>query len=716
VVEVFSIGVATYDTFIHFLDSPNCPVAYQINEALINYLSTPEMAQKLSVTAPAYRFAVTGESLVFRTVNGRQVDCDLISPSTAPELNTVFGQFASHLVLLANSTEPAIPGCVKLPWTGEVPVAAVRTVDLAPLVELASNLVADYGTAAKTADMFVISLNASPLIVGTGELPAPIRERCQAADGKTIRCNFFELQTAFSRYCSAGDGILLSPVSVQTLGSTAKPENADAYIAGLRTRLAAAFAVEAAKVECVFLGQEAIVCRIEGIAADRTLHPASDDPLDSEYIYRPCPADEIVNNCVTGQNPTLVVHTPCIGFEIRHTVIQRLAEDDFVAHIKRFGDDFGFLTSSLGEYSRPAGLPDGVLGQMTIEVCHPLFAISLAQAIRNTIVPDATFDPNRVLDSTRTLKATNTCRHRVRIPGGPPPMKVNVNTHIQRVFPESEVKNVRQLLNRCGKLWRFDERYGILSVPGDEEDELRDLLLKLKRDEGRMLCQYVCDAEEPELLPQPLSVFKRDGSVERVGVCKGCQGIMLQELVAPFFNPNTHMLDQLKTADLDKKLAMFALDDEEFDEANGIYWPMIPLGVILWCLMSDKRKTAPFVRAWVSAVVEFALRHAPNLITVCPNHRAIPLRTPQPGRTMKCAHCNFMLCGTCVTWHDMGAPCPADDPTVKRCPGCRVPVTKVSGCNRITCRCGISFCYQCLAGFPTAAACYAHMAALTHYA
>ena len=75
----------------------------------------------------------------------------------------------------------------------------------------------------------------------------------------------------------------------------------------------------------------------------------------------------------------------------------------------------------------------------------------------------------------------------------------------------------------------------------------------------------------------------------------------------------------------------------------------------------------------------------------------------------------MMFCDVCMIWHDMSVPCEKDDPSIKRCPWCRMPGVKVSGCNRITCpKCDKCWCYECLAAFHTAAECYAHMGAVGH--
>jgi hypothetical protein len=372
VVEIYSTSVKDYDTSIHFLDSGTCPAAYRINKTLIEYVSSPAMIQKLSGDKPPYRFALTGKNLVCRTANDQQLESELGSPSTAPELNTVFGQFSSHLVLLANSTEPALPGCVKLSWNDEA-----------------------------------------------------------------------------------------------------------------------------------------------------------------------------------------------------------------------------------------------------------------------------------------------------------------------------------------------DQQRSICSQSIDEESKCNL--------EERMFCH--CGTKLGQTLPRQLSMFKRDGSVERVSLCKKCQMTRLQEIVEPFIDPKTNFVDHGKVANLTQKPKMFTLDEvaDELDKATGIHWPMIPLGALIWSLISDGKEMVRLVGRWISVATEFALRHAPHLITVCPNHSETLHRTPAAGIAVKCEHCSFLRCTGCLAWHDMNGCCPEFATYVKVCPGCRRAVDWMCGCNRLTCSlCNTSFCRTCWQPFPSMEACYRHVAQAGH--
>jgi hypothetical protein len=135
---------------------------------------------------------------------------------------------------------------------------------------------------------------------------------------------------------------------------------------------------------------------------------------------------------------------------------------------------------------------------------------------------------------------------------------------------------------------------------------------------------------------------------------------------------------------------------------------------MIWTLMSERKVLDCYIKAWVTGTVEFAFRSAKNEITYCPNHPQFIMAIPGPGKSEKCAHCNYFMCGACGTWHDMNNPCEAGDiEGAKKCPACHVPVFKTGGCNRVTCRCGKSFCWKCehkdRVAYNTPADCYAHL-------
>ncbi|CAL5979128.1 Conserved_hypothetical protein [Hexamita inflata] len=72
-----------------------------------------------------------------------------------------------------------------------------------------------------------------------------------------------------------------------------------------------------------------------------------------------------------------------------------------------------------------------------------------------------------------------------------------------------------------------------------------------------------------------------------------------------------------------------------------------------------------------------------------------------------CATCNHKWCSDCGDWHKPGKTC-VQLVNMKRCPSCKIPTDKISGCNHITCNCGAHWCYVC-GKQCTAATIYTHL-------
>jgi hypothetical protein len=160
------------------------------------------------------------------------------------------------------------------------------------------------------------------------------------------------------------------------------------------------------------------------------------------------------------------------------------------------------------------------LGQMFIEVSHPMAAFALAQDIRKSIPADGTFEPEATMTMTRTMMATNATRHlEAGIPGVAPPRFNRVLNSIRSV-PESEIQAAQALVTSSNARLRLDPNYRVLIVPVDHESLLRDSILRMKRDDGARICFYMCDgASEEDIIPQPVYVFASGGTVQESPLC-----------------------------------------------------------------------------------------------------------------------------------------------------------------------------------------------------
>lgn len=81
-----------------------------------------------------------------------------------------------------------------------------------------------------------------------------------------------------------------------------------------------------------------------------------------------------------------------------------------------------------------------------------------------------------------------------------------------------------------------------------------------------------------------------------------------------------------------------------------------------------------------------------------------PIGPHEDGQDVPCRKCSMELCPYGCGRAGHGGPCnistdEASELSIRDssrpCPGCRTPVQKSEGCNHITCRCGVQFCYHC---------------------
>ncbi|CAD8078208.1 unnamed protein product [Paramecium sonneborni] len=70
----------------------------------------------------------------------------------------------------------------------------------------------------------------------------------------------------------------------------------------------------------------------------------------------------------------------------------------------------------------------------------------------------------------------------------------------------------------------------------------------------------------------------------------------------------------------------------------------------------------------------------------------------------KCPKCNVEFCRKCNNQHNNEMPCEKEQNSyivmkqnfeISKCPQCSFKVTKIGGCNFMTCICGTHFCYRC---------------------
>ena len=723
-IELMAIGCRNYESRVYLPDDNAAPppLAYNLNAKLIDELAKDENRSKLVTMSPEYRIALTGESFIYMFRQGRQVTADLEIPDTSPELKSVFGDWTSHLFLIVDRDAGELHGHTPIPWCADLPKRPVGVIDPGETIALSSSIFEAHGVAARTADVFVITLSGNSLGLDDGEIPPEMEtDLGYHKENRVIERNYHDLIAYFSNR-SLRHKILTEHIPIKQLGSRPTErrtaiKDTQAVLDQLHDQLAATFKLPKDKIMLQFLGDEVIICRIEGLPLEEIVHSRPDDVYD--VTYHPCPADTKIQKLVSADMAPVVVHETCTGFTIMHTEQQRMSRDDLVRDVEEIQNRFGFAVTIPAGYEEEK--VDSQLGKIFVEIAGPLLGVSFAQTVRSLIPTDRTFDPTNQMTMTRTMTQRNVERRLERVAKGARPRISPIDQAF--CIPDDEVANIKQVLamnekNGTKSRWKFDDNTHILIVPCDEEEQARSTLAQMNVAHGQPCCSWwgdFCGTEDALNVPAPLYVFQRDGSVQVTTLCEECEIRWIRGHTDPFFNANTLLLCQseMKQAWEWPKMIDTVPDDRPIPGVPEA-WPAVPIGSLLWCCMSS-RTLAPFVRAWTTSVMDMSIMKSPLFIH-CPQHPMFLIRSPATKDvTVKCPHCDMIRCSTCQTWHLLSEPCAVQEKVkgAQYCPGCNILTFKSEGCNRITCTaCRCSWCWVCRAKFNTANECYAHLNAV----
>ena len=190
-----------------------------------------------------------------------------------------------------------------------------------------------------------------------------------------------------------------------------------------------------------------------------------------------------------------------------------------------------------------------------------------------------------------------------------------------------------------------DANYNVLIVPMTEDAEAKKMIREVRDKENDTTCVFMCDVDQKDFLPQSVYLFVKDGSVKALAVCRQClvEFFRCLDEFQIVLDPTTKMVDRKKLSKLENCVQGFPLYNSDVDE-NGISWPQIPLGQAVMTLVSDTDLLSPYVKSWFTMVIDYAIRKANTYFTKCPNHPDIIYRTPKPGISLKCPHCNMFFC------------------------------------------------------------------------
>lgn len=731
-VEVVTYGTSSnYESNLYLVTDPTkkSPFAYPINKALLEYARSK--IKDLQAAHPLLRFAITGESVYYKFNNEKQQETDFAFPVADPNIKSVFNpSHSSQLVFLVDFDYPDKPaGIAPIQWlaaddAGVGSVQSNDTKEIELLTNSTSKILNGLGRAERSEDLFYITLDGGFPSAKEEEIPESIREKVgyRKDEQGAIKNGVDQLVRQFTRNLSQ-DFNLIDQITINQLGSTnhcSKYQTEEAQrnvLNQINTSIIDKFHIPIDSIQSCFLGPSMICLSITNLPPNLTTHPKHKDIFDDSYL--PCQADQAIEETLRSISipVTAINHEPTVNVTIYHYPRIRLNHKAFEERVDSIAKEFGFLCSSKSNYLfYDDDNEHGIIGDVSISLIGKNTCIAFANRV-STEFPVVLFEAedNRLSKTFTMTMATETIMRTFRDldPRLKSPPKLNP-VEMAMHIPENEIESIKDLI-KYNKELKFDEKYRVLIFPSDKKEEITKKMGQMREEKLEVACFLGCGLDEPDLLPECIYANEKDGTVKPFGICKGCMMSIFQYDVSiqSIFNPVTHLIDHNNLSKIPERLKGFALV-EESKEDDGNYWPIVPFGQLIWALMSDLNdELPPYIKAWFTIIVEYTIQNSGNFI-FCPNHPNKPILY-EPGKKIKCPFCDMMFCDVCMIWHDMSVPCEKDDPSIKRCPWCRMPGVKVSGCNRITCpKCDKCWCYECLAAFHTAAECYAHMGAVGH--
>lgn len=740
-IEVFAYATSQFFVpNIYLIGTPDqkYPLAYSINRQTLEYAAA--RVDKLRQTMAPIRFAITGEGLYYKFVHGRQIETTLDYPDVDPSIKSVFDPtHTSHMVLLVDPDFADKPGFAQIPWLppagtpGATLIASNEEAEFKLMIDVASKVLNGLGYAEKSDDLFFVTLDGAYPIAEQGEIPEFLKNVVgySASEGGAIKEGVHQIVKQFTKNFTKTQD-LMTKIPLKLIGSTNKctkytnEASQTSILNQIKNTLRTNFGLGDDDVDAIFLGNSMIYIRMSKLPSNITEHPHSTDIWDDSY--QPCQADNTITNLLRGLSVpvTSITHEPSVSMCIQHCRRLGVTREEFEERVKSIVDDFGFLVYSADKYNEGGHDADsikrGILGEVFIDLIGTSSSIAFASRIIEKFPIRAGLDCDGGMTMTHTMATMTTIRAHADLDPTAPRMPNIGPVQCAYRVPQSEVKALQEIVDLHARdntktRWKYDEKYRVLIIPIDDEKEARKKMRMVRSHKAEVACLYMCASEPQEYLPQALYATDKDGTVTPYAICKECVEYFLSSMddIKFVLDPVTHLIDQNKLKEVTEIPEGFGFVDSNEDETHE-YWPQIPLGQLVWALMGDPNDVIPlYVKTWFTIIIEFTIRSSKNFFTYCPDHNDVPLMVPKKGISIKCPHCDYMYCGECQSWHRMTQPCTKIDPSIKRCPRCRVPTVKVSGCNRITCPCGCSWCYKCDVdpppGFNTTTECYAHLQA-----
>ncbi|OHT11382.1 hypothetical protein TRFO_19189 [Tritrichomonas foetus] len=257
----------------------------------------------------------------------------------------------------------------------------------------------------------------------------------------------------------------------------------------------------------------------------------------------------------------------------------------------------------------------------------------------------------------------------------------------------------------------FSTTYNAIVTRKENEEKVFSILRKnpqkMEYDENIFGCSFLCNENQiGEYTLMKLSCYCKDESVVVKSICKNCIKNSLRDTIQRFIPEND--FDSIK-----EKLPSIPIMDSDYDKETKKYFPSIPYGLIIFNLCFEDCEFEMLIDKYLKGVFYSTIFMHNYMFARCPDHPTAFFRKPKSKNQSvfcKIPSCYNILCAKCHEWHHFEANCPKGYKLlIRKCPFCERASFKESGCNRITCPCGCSWCYICGEGFKNIDDCYAHL-------
>jgi len=298
----------------------------------------------------------------------------------------------------------------------------------------------------------------------------------------------------------------------------------------------------------------------------------------------------------------------------------------------------------------------------------------------------------------------------ITIPGG-----TNLEILLQKIQTINQSKNKEQkiFLNKTSKILTYPKTIS--------REDINQILSQCEttnesenNNEEKIIIgdEVLCCGDDAIQSRNPIFIFNKDGTYESHNFCATCVLDTLKYSLGKSYNEDKGTVEMKNILENMAHIEELKLWECQEDPQTHEIWPIISFGQLMWSLLEEPL-TSNATRGYLTAIAVEAL-HKSQYVTYCPFHPSIIFPRPPFNTRLNCKDesCKCFLCPNCNKWHVEGK-CESIihvPPGFRVCPSCKNFIEKTENCNRITCRCGKSFCYYCEAGpYNTQKECYDHI-------